>query len=301
MLCAGASDALGQPAEKLVVFGTSLSDPGNAFALVGGTNTPPDYLNDALLIPTAPYTRGGHHFTNGPTWIEQLARTLKAGVNAEPAFKGANPRAMNFAVGAARARETGSGANLPLQVATYLQAVGGVASPQALYVIEVGSNDVRDALGAGAGAPAILTEALTSIRTSVDALYAAGARRFLIWNVPNPAFTPAIRVLNNALLSAAADSLAVWFNAGLTAQLGLLTATRPGIEIRLLDVYQLLNGVIGNPAAFGFTNVTTPCITPSEAPFFCQQPGDYVFWDGVHPTTAMHAVVAALAELTLAQ
>ena len=289
------------PVEKLVVFGTSLSDPGNAFALVGGTNTPPDYLNDAFLVPTAPYTRGGHHFTNGPTWIEQLARTLKANVNAEPAFKGASPRAMNFAVGAARARETGANANLPLQVATFLQAKGGVASPEALYVIEIGTNDVRDALSAGAGGAAILAAALTSVRTNVDALYAAGARRFLIWNVPNPALTPVIRSLNNPLVSAAATAVATSYNSGLDGQIALLRATRPGIDIEVLDVFQLLNAVVGNPAMFGFTNIATPCITPSEAPYFCQQPDDYLFWDGVHPTAAMHAVVAAFAELRLTQ
>lgn len=300
LLLAAAATVSAQPAEKLVVFGTSLSDPGNAFALVGGTNTPPDYLNDAFLVPTAPYTRGGHHFTNGPTWIEQLARTLKANVNAEPAFKGSNPRALNYAVGAARARETGVNANLPLQVATFLQTTGGVAPTAALYVIEIGTNDVRDALSAGPGGPAILGAALTSVRTSVETLYAAGARRFLIWNVPNPAFTPVIRSLNNPLVSATAAALAISYNAGLDGQVALLRATRPGIDIDVLDVFQLLHAVVANPSIFGFINITTPCITPSDAPFFCQQPDEYLFWDGVHPTAAMHAVVAAFAEMTLA-
>ena len=132
LLLASAVSASAQPAEKLVVFGTSLSDPGNAFALVGGTNTPPDYLVDPFfLTPNAPYTRGGHHFSNGPTWIEQLAPTLKAGVNAEPAFKGANPRAMNFAIATSRARQDGINPTLSLQVLTFLQKTGGRASPSA--------------------------------------------------------------------------------------------------------------------------------------------------------------------------
>jgi len=290
------------PVEKLVVFGTSLSDPGNAFALVGGTNTPPDYLVDPFfLTPNAPYTRGGHHFTNGPTWIEQLAPTLKAGVNAAPAFKGANPRAMNFAIATSRAREDGINPSLSLQVQTFLHKTGGSASPAALHVIEMGSNDVRDALNAGAGALAVLSAALTEIRTNVDALYAAGARRFLIWNVPNPALTPAIRRLNNLVISGAATSLTTTFNTGLDGQIALLRATRPGIQIDVLNVFKLLNDAVAAPAAFGFENVTTPCITPSEAPFFCQQPDEYLFWDGIHPTAAMHAVVAALAELELTQ
>ena len=295
-----ATAAAQPPVEKLVVFGTSLSDPGNAFALVGGTNTPPDYLVDPFfLTPNAPYTRGGHHFSNGPTWIEQLAPTLKAGVNAEPAFKGANPRAMNFAIATSRAREDGINPSLSFQVQAFLQAKGGSASPAALHVIEMGSNDVRDALNAGAGAPAVLSAALTAIRANVDVLYAAGARRFLIWNVPNPALTPAIRRLNNPLIAGAATSLVTTFNTGLDGQIALLRATRPGIQIDVLNVFKLLNDVVAAPVTFGFENVATPCITPSEAPFFCQQPDEYLFWDGLHPTAAMHAVVAAFAEMTL--
>src|SRR5262249_14934176 len=95
------------PGLGLVVFGDSLSDPGNAFALVGGTNTPPDYSQDFFLVPDQPYARGGHHFTNGSTWIELLARSRGLAANANPAFRGANPGAANYAIGGARARDDG--------------------------------------------------------------------------------------------------------------------------------------------------------------------------------------------------
>src|SRR5580765_2452239 len=66
-----------KPYSTLVTFGTSLSDSGNAFALTNTVATPPDYSLDALLIPSAPYARGGHHLTNGATWVEDLAKSLK--------------------------------------------------------------------------------------------------------------------------------------------------------------------------------------------------------------------------------
>ena len=44
------------PYSAIVVFGTSLSDSGNAFALRGGTNTPPDYLLNPCSF-RAPPTR----------------------------------------------------------------------------------------------------------------------------------------------------------------------------------------------------------------------------------------------------
>ena len=58
------------PFERIVVFGASLSDPGNAFVLLGTNNTPPDWSMDMFLIPDRPYAKGGHHFSNGATWIE---------------------------------------------------------------------------------------------------------------------------------------------------------------------------------------------------------------------------------------
>ena len=87
----------------IVVFGTSLSDPGNAFTLVGDHGTPPDFNLNPLLIPNAPYARGGHHFSNGATWIEQFARSIGLEASVRPALATASAQATNYAVGAARA------------------------------------------------------------------------------------------------------------------------------------------------------------------------------------------------------
>ena len=62
-----------------------------------------------------------------------------------PAFQSASD-ATNFAVAGARARDDGSNVNLPAQVDAFLQQSGGVAPADALYVIEMGGNDIRDAL-----------------------------------------------------------------------------------------------------------------------------------------------------------
>jgi hypothetical protein len=101
-----------------------------------------------------PYARGGHHFSNGATWSERLARDLGAGGSAQPGFKPSGT-GTNYAVGAARAYEDGVNVNLPAQVAAFLTHTGGAAPSDALYVIEMGGNDVRDALAAfpaGSGA-----------------------------------------------------------------------------------------------------------------------------------------------------
>jgi len=157
----------------IVVFGTSLSDPGNAFALLGEANTPPDFMLNPLLIPSAPYARGGHHFSNGATWVEQYARSVGLGDSVRAALATTDPGVTNYAVGAARAYDDSVNFNLTRQVDAFLQRSAGIASPTALYVIEMGGNDIRDAFQAyatgGNGGP-ILQAALASIAANIQRL-----------------------------------------------------------------------------------------------------------------------------------
>jgi len=296
--------AMAQPRYSgIVVFGTSLSDSGNAFALRGGANTPPDYLLDPLMVPSAPYARGGHHFSNGATWVEQFARSLGLAGSVRPAYRGSSAVATNFAVGAARAYDDGRNVNLSEQVEAFLQSTGGVASPGALYVIEMGGNDVRDALGAyPTGHVAILQQALGAIATNIARLHGAGARNFLVWSAPNPALTPAVRRLAsvNPGVAQLAAALTQSFNANLAGVLTQLSAL-PGIDLDGLDAYTLLNEIVADGTRFGLTNVTQACITPYEAPFACSEPDEFLFWDGIHPTVAVHGIIAQLAASVLGQ
>ena len=286
--------AAAQEYSEVVVFGDSLSDSGNAFAIRGAASTPPDYALDPFLVPGAPYARGGHHFQDGASWVEQLARSLGVSGSARPAFQSAGAVARNFAVGGARAREDGINVNLPAQVANYLERADGIASPTALYVIAIGSNDVRDALVAysrGQNGGAILAAALGSVAQSITALSAAGARTFLVWNVPNIGLTPALRMAGPAA-SQLATTLSVAFNAQLMPLLGQIAAAVPSIRIVSFDAFGLLTSIVADPGAYGMSNVTSACVTPSEPPFKCGLPDEFLFWDGIHPTRATHAIIA---------
>lgn len=289
------------PFASIVAFGTSLSDSGNAFALKGGTNTPPDYLLDPLLVPSAPYARGGHHFSNGATWIEQFARGQGLAGSVRPAFRSAGA-GTNYAVGAARAYEDGRNLNLSAQVDAFLGEVGGAAPSDALYAIEIGGNDIRDALVAyPTGHGAILQAANISIFNNVLRLYAAGARTFLVWRAPNVGLTPAILRLDTISPGAAqlAKSLTQGFNTGLDGVVAQLSMLLPGVRIVRLDAYGLLQNIVSTPGAFGLTDVTSACVTPGIPPFTCQRPDEYLFWDGIHPTKAAHAILANEAALAL--
>ena len=286
-----------QDFDQLVVFGTSLSDPGNAFALAGGNNTPPAYVLDEFLVPFFMYPRGGHHASNGATWIEQLALALGLADNAQAAFRSPGRTAMNFAVAAARARVFPDNAHLTLQVGAYLGKVGGNASPDAQYFIEMGSADVRDALFAAltGGNPALIRQqAIGAIAGAITALHSRGARKFLVWNAPDMGLTPAIIRLDQLVPGAAAIASfqAAQFNTDLTTALTALSATLPGIHIDQFDIFSLLHDVVAHKTAYGLTTVDTPCVTPNDPPFTCQKPDAYLFWDGIHPTEAGHAIIA---------
>lgn len=288
--------------DRIVVFGTSISDPGNAFALLSHAShglaltrtqsTPPYDTLDELLIPDAPYAKGGHHFSNGATWIEQFAQGRGLAGDARPAFQGNSTEATNYAVGGARATDHSGTVNLPEQINAFLSD-----DPQpprnALYVVEMGSNDVRDALQAAAlgGDPsAIIASALASISGAIQTLHAAGAQKFLVVNVPDLALSPAVKALGPSAVQAAA-SLTGAFNTGL-ANLEASLQPLPGIEVAELDAYKKSTELHDFPKNFGLTDVDHPCVTPNVPPFTCQTPDTFLFWDGIHPTKAVHAIFA---------
>lgn len=276
--------------KRIVVFGGSVSDPGNFFALTGITNKPPYDDLDPFLAPTGPYRIGGHHFSNGATWIEQFARPLGLGRYVRPAFRGSSPQATNYAVGGARARDVAETFDMPEQLATFLNDVQNRAPSDALYVIDFGGNDVRDALAAGN--PRILNDALDAIADNLEALYAVGARKFLFLTVADIGSLPSVRILDDMIpadVAKAATDLTVAFNAGLNLIIKSLPAD---VEVAVLDVFRKVEELIANPSAFGLTEVEDACIMPNMPPFRCKKPDQFLFWDGIHPTKAVHAIFA---------
>ncbi len=289
--------AAGAP-QRFVVFGDSLSDPGNAFVLVRDVEVPP-FDN---LIPDAPYARGALHFSDGATWVEQLSILDHALPSTGPALL--NPAMFsNYAVGGARARHAGF-FDLSTQVGLFVNDFSGRTPTEALYVVFVGGNDVRDALAALARDPTfatslgILNAALTAIRDNLLTLRAAGASSFFVVNAPDVGLAPAVRLLGPAA-QGAATFLAAQFNAGLEAILpGLESGS--GLNIVRFDVFKALNDVVAAPEAFGLTNVTQPCIAVNtNAQPFCANPGTFLFWDGIHPTVAGHRILAKRARAAL--
>lgn len=272
-------------------FGDSLSDSGNVYALTGQTAKAPYFV-----IPSLPYAIGGHHFSNGKTWAERFAQNMQSNNSGKAALDSPGKNG-NYAFGGARARSN-SGSTSPdssIQVGMYLGDFGS-ADPSALYVIQFGGNDLRDALVAAASDPnvavAIILDAVQSTSTAIEALHDAGARHFMIATAPNLEHAPAVK-LSGA--SAAAAFFAGLYNGildGALQQAGMLE----GITIYKLDLAAFLNDVVAGPGDFGLTETNAPCLmffTESDAK--CDNPEDHLFWDGIHPTAAAHDELADVA------
>ena len=283
---------------ELVVFGDSLSDPGNTFAVTRETN-------DGVweVIPDEPYD--SRRYTNGKTWVEHLARALKTYRGGLPAYR--NDWFGNYAYAGARAQ--GMDAEKPSfgdQVKKYLMSTGGAANPDALYVIQFGGNDIRDALTAAqavllnGGSPveaqqaagAVIQGALTALAEQMGVLRAAGAQHFLVANAPNLGKTPAVIALG---ASADAEFLSGAFNLGVDGIIAFYAGT--GANLYRLDLFNFVDAATSMPLGFGFANANEPCLqvfTP-PATSVCDDADQRLFWDGIHPTRAAHRLVGTIA------
>jgi phospholipase/lecithinase/hemolysin len=288
-LLAGSAWAGSEPTfSRMVVFGDSLSDPGNVFASTGLQSVPPyPDINPVLRIPGAPYATGGHHFSNGQTWVEQLSRDLRRVRDAKPALRVNGAR--NYAFGGAQACESSNPFDLERQVDLFLAGDGASGLGNDLVIIFVGGNDVRADLEQG-GTGAVIGCAVGTIVGQVVELVEQGATRFLVANAPDVGLTPAIQALGEPAISGA-SALSNAFNVILTGQLASLRSAL-GVQIEILDVAGALEDAISGDR---FDVTDSACITPLVPPFRCRKAGEYLFWDGIHPTRAGHDVLRAQA------
>ena len=206
---------------EVVVFGDSLSDPGNHFIAFGESARRP-----FEPVPSASYAIGGHHFSNGRTWIEQLAleNRRRARIGPGPLCQQLRRRSSpgpGRRAGLSRLRPHRAGR-------THARRLGWCpAARSTLCPLDRGQRRARRAgrHASSGGSPAsqlaaqeILAAAVQSIADNIVALYAGGARKFLVGNVPDPAATPVVRELGPAA-QGVATYLSGAFNAALAQAL----------------------------------------------------------------------------------
>jgi outer membrane lipase/esterase len=314
---------------SLFIFGDSLSDSGNnaiAFDALGesldpplapGTLRTPVPISGNSFVPTYPYS-GSNVYTNDKVWAQNFASFL--GLSAAPALAFLNspppPGGLDYAFGGANTGPLTPNslpgglldpfpASLETQAAFFLAQHGNVAPSDALYVVAGGGNNARDALTdistqilttcpppsdpAYLGcANAIIQSTIkstasdfaTDIGTIVNELEGAGASHIVVWDVPDIGKAPAVTAMGASTLGTA---LASAMNGA------LLNAIRGDPDVKLFDIFGLVDQIVANNGAFGISldNVTDAC-----AQFPDCVPSDYFFWDGIHPTSAGQQILS---------
>ena len=279
----GIASAEAGPFNDMVVFGDSLSDVGNiaqaSFEIYPG----PAYFND--------------RFSNGPVWVESLSVDLGFG-----SIQRSTAGGDNFAYGGAQTTGTGGFEGLFIrdvneQVSLFLNTRS--VDPGALFVVFAGSNDLI-------GGQMDVNVPVGSLAEDIGRLITAGAKQFLVPNLPLLGFTP--RYNDAPSLAAQYNLRTEQFNAALNMTLDSLAADNLALTFYRLDVAFLFADAIAEPARFGLTNVVDSAATglkPGLASYDTSQvaanPNEYLFWDDLHPTTAVHAIVADRALALLAR
>lgn len=293
------------PFSQFVVFGDSLSDAGNF----------PDLQSPTLGgNPT-----GGLRFTNrtGPTYgageyigevgTQRLASMLGLqslpSTPLLPAVLTGNPDGTNYAVGGYRTDQILDSITLDSTVSAggstrtrpgYLVENPRVDS-NALYYLNGGGNDIFQ-LGTN---PVTMADAAGNLVAGVAALQAAGARYFIVSDLPDVGITP-LGATAGPGGAATLNFLSDQFNAALAEQL-----QAQGGNYVLVNNRLLLAEVRADLAAFGFDpNVAQTAVCFDASGGTClpdptyslggtaPDPNRLLFNDAVHPTTAVHQISA---------
>ena len=286
----GAPSAQAVQFSGVFVFGDSLSDAGYFRPFLS-----------AVGLPAATVAGLGRFTTNpGPVWSELIATYY--GGNPNPSNAGGGIYAQGGARIAADSTSTPPVAAtqrpVSTQITEYFASHGGVADPNALYAVWGGANDVLQL-----GAAGVQSAAVAEIG-QVGRLAAAGARYILVFGQADFGKTPG-SILQGPAAVAGGNAAAVGYNTLLFT--GLKSA---GLKVIPVDTFTLLNDVLANASAFGFTNTTG--VACGYFPPFTAAPGlpsaqfcngsnlvapnaasTYVFADFTgHSTTATNLIVA---------
>lgn len=270
---------------RMFVFGASFLDSGNNFAVTGETAHPP-------FDPTSftSYGIGGHHYSNGRTWVEVMAQEMDLTDWAKPAYRA--PAFGNYAYGYARARDVdyATGPSFGEQVQAWYDNgfCTGAAMSDTLFVVDTSYADFADIL-AGGDPVEILGGMLDSIATNIGMLYGCGARHLLVANAPPLGISPMVP----EEFKDTATGLTWQYNVYVQDILNSFADEPFNMNISTFDVFAFMTAVITTKEAFGLTNVTETCVTFGVLrDAYCKNRDEYFFWDHLHPTKVVHALMA---------
>ena len=310
------------PYTGVYVFGDSLVDAGNALELAEwyGDLTFSD-LPDGAPDDGLGYFEG--RFANGYTFADLIANKAIGqvtdpvfpfgyvdpwiGVEIAPWASDPDGNNLNFAYGGAQVRQ-GDEAVLDLdgQTDAFRDAVDGDAPPQALYIVTMGGNDVRN-LATVTGTPqppvaggyAALDNVAQQLIHELGQLVDDGAVHFLITGCADVGFIPDYDIDNNNLLDAS-EQLRSDTATAYSQYLDMLIRTEVvpalqgmGATVTYVSMMDGLNAVL--PTIEALNQLAPGTLTTDLLDY-----RSLVFFDDIHPNAQVQALFGAYAQAILA-
>lgn len=261
-----------QHIRRIIVFGDSYADTGNALRLAG--------VDPAS---TQVYTTG--RFSGGSNYVDTLSNILQV-----PQY--------NFAIGGASTTGNGTAGlpGFPFEVQQFLAGGGALGFPVVdttltrsdLVAVSIGGNDSRyyqQGGGTIAGAPAAAATAVTSFQTNFDLVMQHGTPT-ISFLAGNAALLP--EVATNPSAQAVRAAFSTSYNTG--AQQVLAGYAARGSIVHYLDLTQVATNISANPTAYGITSGLVCPIFPD--PTCVVNSKGYLFYgDALHLTSTGFAIV----------
>ena len=276
---------------QIYVFGDSLSDTGNLASVLDFTLPDPPFYQSSRI-------------TNGPVAVEVMASQL--GITLTPSFHliGAE-QGTNYAVVGGRASvDASEPTGLLFQISSFLANHPNGAPNDALYIMFIGANDVRDAsrLATEEQRLAHLDLAIYNIQASLAQLTAVGAKHILIVDVPNIGRTPEAAIIAQLLgdrdFPKLATALVNNFNKKLRkVTLDLRKKIGPH-NVQFFSAYRVMEFMLNHAEQLGFSNSTDACYDSENFQFYAncsvELMPSYFFFDYLHPTAKVHKKIGNL-------
>lgn len=304
--------------DQIIAFGDSLSDNGNIYSL---TERASKVIPNMPVIPSNPYYEG--RFSNGPVWVEQLAQLLNVPLN-DYAYGGAWVESYYYSHQLVPF-------NLGTQVDFYLvKAELDYSKENHLYVIWMGGNDY---ISGRNDIESATSNVIATIQNNIEWLIYYGAKNIMVLNQPNLGLTPEAQQQGEKAAETL-SKLSSRHNLKLDEMLTKLKETYPDVSFIKADIEASFDDMTNQPEKYNLRNVHQACLSvdtqrlrgftnqaeisalkkanldvlnnPSlrvaydahRSAFMgsksCQNADDYLFWDHIHPTHAVHQIIANL-------
>ncbi|MFT4639879.1 MAG: phospholipase/lecithinase/hemolysin [Verrucomicrobiales bacterium] len=280
--------ASGATFDDYFFFGDSLTDTGNTAAFNGGS-----------LGPGYP----GTSVTNGLTWAKYLDSNVITG-SALGAGMVPTSGSVDFSFAGATIANDPLG---PLSVPSVIDQTALFASAKPL--LELDSNDLAFVWGGGndflaadltlppgqlqASLIDIATQGSNNISTAVGNLVNEGVENVGIIKLINIGLAPRLASVPGAEENF--RTIASVFNSQLEPRVQPLAAQ--GANITLIDADAFLANAAANPSAYGLTNTTAAAAPNADmgvpTALTEAEVAGYLFYDDIHPTTAVHQQFAS--------